>query len=71
MMSNNLLNLVMNTISSDREVNEKNVKKADSDKLTLKRDANGTLWSYNANGEKVGRVFEHGEDEKIDEIEEI
>lgn len=66
-----LLDLVMKTIASDRAVNEQNVTKAESEKLTLKRDAHGTLWSYDANGKKVGRVFEHGDDSKIDEIEEI
>lgn len=44
--------------------------------LTLKRDENGILWSYNAAGEKVGRVYEHGDTDTrksahIDEIEEI
>lgn len=67
----NLLDLVKKTIASDRAVNTQNVTKADSEKLTLKRDAHGILWSYDANGKKVGRVFEHGEDSKIDEIEEI
>jgi hypothetical protein len=67
----NLLDLVKKTIASDRAVNEQNVTKADSEKLTLKRDAHGILWSYDANGKKVGRVFEHGDDSRIDEIEEI
>ena len=63
----NLLDIVMKTIESDRAVNGHNVTKAD--KLTLKRDEHGTLWSYDANGKKVGRVYEHGDD--IDEIKEI
>lgn len=65
----NLLDIVMKTIASDRAVNAQNVTK--SEKLTLKRDEHGILWSYDANGKKVGRVFEHGEDSNIDEIEEI
>ena len=46
--------------------------------LTFKRDEKGILWSYDAKtGEKVGRIYEHGDDPKveksarIDEIEEI
>lgn len=66
-----LLDVVMKTIASDMAVNAQSVTKADSEKLTLKRDAHGILWSYDANGKKVGRVFEHGDDSKIDEIEEI
>lgn len=30
--------------------------------VTLKRDENGVLWSYDKQtGDKVGRVFDHGE----------
>ena len=31
--------------------------------MTFKRDEEGILWSYDAKtGEKVGRIFEHGDD---------
>ena len=48
--------------------NEKNSTKIDtktSPKLVFKRDENGNLWSYNEEtGEKVGRIFEHGNNAK-------
>lgn len=35
----------------------------DPEKLELKRDEKGILWSYNKEtGEKVGRIYEHGND---------
>lgn len=35
--------------------------------LTFKRDEKGILWSYDAKtGEKVGRIFEHGDNPKIE-----
>ena len=43
-------------------------------KLTLKRDENGILFSYDEQGNKVGRIYEHGDDDiekSIVEIEEV
>lgn len=47
-------------------------------KLTFKRDEKGILWSYDVEtGEKVGRIFEHGDGEPqetkktVDHIEEV
>lgn len=47
-----------------------------SGKLTFKRDEKGVLWSYDAAGNKVGRIYEHGDDQPakkshIDHIDEI
>ena len=48
----------------------RSVEKAD-DRLTFKRDEDGVLWSYDAAGNKVGRIFEHGDNDDIDEINEV
>lgn len=56
-----LLDLIAKTVEFDREVNG-SVEKEDPE-ITFKRDENGVLWGYNVKtGEKVGRIFEHGDD---------
>ena len=65
-----LINLISSTLAEDEKVNTQSVEKADSD-LTFKRDENGVLWSYDDAGNKVGRIFEHGDNDHIDEIEEV
>lgn len=64
-----LFKMLSDTIASDREVSTQSVEKS-AQKLTFKRDESGILWSYDANGNKVGRIYEHG-DNQIDEIEEV
>jgi hypothetical protein len=65
---NGLLDLIEKTAAFDREESTPIEKGAD---LTFKRDENGNLWSYDATtGEKVGRIFEHG-DSQIDKITEV
>lgn len=65
-----LFDLISGTLANDEKVNTHSVEKADSG-LTLKRDEDGVLWSYDADGNKVGRIFEHGDNDNIDEIEEV
>lgn len=65
-----LFDLIAGTLANDEKVNTQSVEKADSD-LTFKRDENGVLWSYDSAGNKVGRIFEHGDNDNIDEIEEV
>lgn len=66
--NNGLLDLVQKTAAFDREEST-HVDKGNS--ITFKRDENGVLWSYDAKtGEKVGRIYEHGDDD-IDTIEEV
>lgn len=64
-----LFDLIASTLASDEKVNTQSVEKADSG-LTFKRDEKGILWSYDAAGNQVGRVYEHG-DSDIDKIREI
>lgn len=64
-----LFDLISGTLAEDEKVNAHSVGKSDSG-LTFKRDEAGVLWSYDASGKKVGRIFEHGED-TIDKIEEV
>lgn len=64
-----LFDLISGTLAEDEKVNTHSVEKADSG-LTFKRDEAGVLWSYDAAGNKVGRIFEHGED-TVDKIEEV
>lgn len=64
-----LFDLICGTLANDEKVNTPGLAKADSG-LTFQRDEAGVLWSYDAAGKKVGRIFEHGED-TIDEIEEV
>lgn len=63
-----LFDLIAGTVAFDQQVN-KSAEKGSSE-LTFKRDENGILWSYDASGRKVGRIFEHG-DSQIDKIKEV
>lgn len=65
-----LFDLISATLAEDEKVNAPSLAKADSD-LTFKRDEDGVLWSYDAAGKKVGRIFEHGDNDNIDEINEV
>lgn len=73
-MNDDIFDIVAGTLANDAKIN--NIAK-NSPKLTFKRDEGGVLWSYNAaTGEKVGRIFEHGDDggvkkADIDMIDEI
>lgn len=64
-----LFDLICGTLAEDEKVNKQSVEKSDSG-LTFKRDEDGVLWSYDAAGNKVGRIYEHGDD-NIDEINEV
>ena len=70
MSGNNLLDSIKKTLEFDRQ---NSVSKGSGSGLTFKRDEKGVLWSYDAKtGEKVGRIFEHGDDANgVDEIEEV
>lgn len=58
-----LLDLIRKTVEFDKE-NSQPLEKEEP-KLTFKRDEDGILWSVDAKtGKKVGRIFEHGVDEK-------
>ena len=65
-----LFDLICGTLAEDEKVNAQRVDKADSG-LTFQRDEDGVLWSYDAAGKKVGRIYEHGDNEDIDEITEV
>lgn len=65
-----LFDLICGTIANDEKVNAQSVEKADTG-LTFKRDEDGVLWSYDAAGNKVGRIYEHGDNDNIDEIKEV
>ena len=65
-----LFNLICGTLANDEKVNTPSVEKADSS-LTFKRDEDGVLWSYDAAGNQVGRIYEHGDTDTIDEINEV
>ena len=65
-----IFDLVCGTLAADERISTNSVEKAGND-LTFKRDEDGVLWSYDAAGKKVGRVFEHGDNEDIDEITEV
>lgn len=65
-----LFDLISGTLAADERMSTKSVEKADSG-LTFKRDDDGVLWSYDADGNKVGRIFEHGDNDDIDEINEV
>lgn len=64
-----LFDLICGTLAEDEKVNAPSLAKADTS-LTFKRDEDGVLWSYDAAGNKVGRIYEHGDD-NIDEINEV
>lgn len=65
-----LFDLISGTLDEDEKVNTQSVEKADSS-LTFKRDESGVLWSYDSAGNKVGRIYEHGDSDQIDEIKEV
>ena len=65
-----LFDLISGTLAADERMSTHSVEKAD-DNLTFKRDEDGVLWSYDAAGNKVGRIYEHGDNENIDEISEV
>ena len=65
-----LFDLICGTLANDEKMNAQSVEKADSG-LTFQRDEDGVLWSYDAAGNKVGRIFEHGDNDDIDEIHEV
>ena len=65
-----LFDLISGTLAADERMSTHSVEKAD-DGLTFKRGEDGVLWSYDADGNKVGRIFEHGDNDNIDEIEEV
>lgn len=65
-----LFDLICGTLAADERMSTNSVEKADSG-LTFKRDEDGVLWSYDAAGNKVGRIFEHGDNDDIDEINEV
>lgn len=68
--NDSLLDLVKKTVAVDKAVSTQ-VEKGEQ-KLTFRRDENGVLWSYDAKtGEKVGQIFEHGDNGKIDKITEV
>ena len=55
-----LLEAILKTAEFDRK--ESTTVEKDNG-LTFKRDEDGVLWSYDAKtGEKVGRIYEHGDD---------
>ncbi len=55
-----LLDLIQKTAEFDREAS---TSEEEESELTFKRDEDGVLWSYDVKtGEKVGRIFEHGDD---------
>ena len=55
-----LLDLVLKTAEFDKEASTSD---DNGNELTFKRDEDGVLWSYDVKtGEKVGRIFEHGDD---------
>lgn len=54
-----LLDLIEKTAEFDRKANTRD---NTGNELTFRRDENGILWSYDVKtGEKVGRIFEHGD----------
>ena len=65
-----LFDLISGTLAADERMSTQRVEKADSG-LTFQRDEDGVLWSYDAAGKKVGRIFEHGDNDDIDEITEV
>ena len=60
--NDSLLDLVAKTAAFDKEAT---TTEDEGSELTFKRDENGVLWSYDVKtGEKVGRIFEHGDDDQ-------
>lgn len=65
-----LFDIICKTLANDEKVSTKS-DEDDGERLTFKRDENGVLWSYDSAGNKVGRIYEHGDDDHIDQIEEV
>lgn len=62
-----LLELIAKTVAFDEEASADVI---DEPELTFKRDEDGILWSYEVQtGKKVGRVFEHGDDDNAESEE--
>lgn len=56
-----LFDSIKKTLEFDKEVSKK---EETGPAITFERDENGVLWSYDAKtGKKIGRIFEHGDDE--------
>ena len=66
-----LLDLISGTLAADERMSTPRVEKAAPPGLTFKRDEDGVLWSYDTAGNKVGRIYEHGDNGNIDEINEV
>lgn len=65
MERDSLMEAILATREHDRSVAKNNLKDEDTRELEFKRDEDGILWSYDVKtGEKVGRIYEHGVDEK-------
>ena len=65
-----LFEMLAKSVARDKAASAQSVKKSSSPALTFKRDEKGVLWSYDAAGKKVGRIFEHG-DSQIDTVKEV
>ena len=65
-----LFDLISGTLAADERMSTHSLEKTGSG-LTFKRDEDGVLWSYDSAGKKVGRIFEHGDNDNIDEIKEV
>lgn len=66
-----LFDLICGTLAADERMSTPSLEKAADSGLTFKRDEDGVLWSYDASGKKVGRIYEHGDNDNIDEINEV
>lgn len=66
-----LFDLISGTLAADERMSTPRVEKAATPGLTFKRGEDGVLWSYDAAGNKVGRIYEHGDNDDIDEISEV
>lgn len=67
----NLQDIIASTLAFDEQANGQSVEKSAASELTFERDENGILWSCDESGNKVGRVYEHGDDSQLDTIKEI
>lgn len=68
--NDSLLDLVRKTVAADKAAST-HVEK-EGRELTFRRDEKGILWSYDVKtGEKVGQIFEHGNDSQVDKITEV
>lgn len=55
-----LYDIICKTLDNDEKFNSQ-CEEDDGERLTFKRDEEGILWSYDASGNKVCRIFEHGD----------